>query len=63
MNKNRHGHVQKKSVFTSEFSTLPFPHLMWDSLVPLGGARVQHKYQYKIKKEQLSKIKERQLGH
>ncbi len=51
---------KKKICLYFRVQYLSLPHLVWDSLVPPGStrrrqsrARAQHKYQYKIKKEQL----------
>lgn len=72
VNKNRHGQVQKKSVFTSEFSTFPFPTWCgthWFLRVPPGGARAKQKSTAQITSTKNQKgtaeraRTERQLGH
>lgn len=39
---------KQQNTFTSEFSTFPFPTSWRTYWFPLGGARGQHKHQYKI---------------
>lgn len=67
MNKNRHGQVQKKSVFTSEFSTFPFPtrcgtHWFHQEAPEQSKSTAQIPVQNN-KGTAESKLKERQLGH